>query len=232
MFTPTIRLGRPPRDAWARGPGVHLDCDHPATSPASRWSVGRRESLRRTTPITRSLIRSRRRRLPVSPTIGIGPGPVIASDNTLGAFSQFQGKLYVAFVGVHWRPRMPQTSNANPAGNTEHLPGHLDHRRHELVVPGPGQPGQRGDGRVLRRECDQAAGSGQHERPDPVHAVDRRGPGNRHARGELFRHPQRCGERAVCHLHDHQHRWRPDSSRPIPSSTRPTRPSTRSPSRT
>src|SRR5204863_307777 len=29
---------------------------------------------------------------------GIGPGIVVASDNTLGAYSPFQGRLYVAYV--------------------------------------------------------------------------------------------------------------------------------------
>ena len=57
--------------------------------------------------------------VPVSPTIGVGPGPVIASDNTLGAFSQFQGELYVAFVGRSLATAATSgTSNANPAGNT------------------------------------------------------------------------------------------------------------------
>src|SRR5262249_3600600 len=35
----------------------------------------------------------------VSPDVGIGPHPVIASDNTLGAFSPTQGRLYIAYVG-------------------------------------------------------------------------------------------------------------------------------------
>ena len=58
--------------------------------------------------------------VPVSPTIGIGPAPVIASDNTLGAFSQFQGELYVAFVGRSLATAATTgTSNSNPAGNTD-----------------------------------------------------------------------------------------------------------------
>ena len=36
--------------------------------------------------------------LAVAPDSGIGPGAVIASDNTLGAFSAHEGRLYVAFV--------------------------------------------------------------------------------------------------------------------------------------
>jgi subtilisin-like proprotein convertase family protein len=47
----------------------------------------------------------------VSPQ-GIGPGLVLASDNTLGAYSQFQGRIYAAFVD-HIR------AQGNPASNTD-----------------------------------------------------------------------------------------------------------------
>jgi subtilisin-like proprotein convertase family protein len=47
-----------------------------------------------------------------SPLRGIGPAPVIASDNTLGSFSPFQGRLYVAYVGR-------STAPGNPADNTD-----------------------------------------------------------------------------------------------------------------
>ena len=43
---------------------------------------------------------------------GIGPGLVLASDNTLGAYSQFQGRIYAAFVD---RVRV----TGNPADNTD-----------------------------------------------------------------------------------------------------------------
>jgi subtilisin-like proprotein convertase family protein len=33
-----------------------------------------------------------------SPNLGIGPDPVIASDNTLGTYSQHQGRIYVSYV--------------------------------------------------------------------------------------------------------------------------------------
>jgi subtilisin-like proprotein convertase family protein len=36
---------------------------------------------------------------PSSPNRGIGPNVVLASDNTLGAFSPFQGRIYLAYVG-------------------------------------------------------------------------------------------------------------------------------------
>jgi subtilisin-like proprotein convertase family protein len=48
---------------------------------------------------------------PSSP-IGIGPGAVIAVDNTLGSFSQFQGRIYVAFVNR-------STAAGNPTDNTD-----------------------------------------------------------------------------------------------------------------
>src|SRR5262249_53654594 len=35
----------------------------------------------------------------VSPDVGIGPHPQLAYDNPLGAFSPFQGRLYLAFTG-------------------------------------------------------------------------------------------------------------------------------------
>ena len=37
--------------------------------------------------------------VPVSPDRGVGPGAVITSDNTLGAYSPYQARLYVAYVG-------------------------------------------------------------------------------------------------------------------------------------
>ena len=45
-------------------------------------------------------------------TQGIAPTPVIAADNTLGAFSPYEGRLYVAYVG---RP----TPNGTPTDNTD-----------------------------------------------------------------------------------------------------------------
>jgi subtilisin-like proprotein convertase family protein len=38
-------------------------------------------------------------KLPVSPDLGVGPTPVLTSDNTLGSFSPYQGRLYLAYVG-------------------------------------------------------------------------------------------------------------------------------------
>jgi subtilisin-like proprotein convertase family protein len=52
---------------------------------------------------------------------GLAPSPVIASDNTLGSFSVYQGRLYVAFVdrAVNDPNRGLIVNNANPADNTD-----------------------------------------------------------------------------------------------------------------
>ena len=49
----------------------------------------------------------------VSP-LGIGPGAEIAVDNTLGSFSQFQGRIYITYVN-----RPDYTDPDNPADNTD-----------------------------------------------------------------------------------------------------------------
>ncbi len=46
------------------------------------------------------------------------PAPVIASDNTLGAYSRHQGRLYVAYTGRYSSAFNPQLPN-NPADNTD-----------------------------------------------------------------------------------------------------------------
>ena len=52
----------------------------------------------------------------VSPHLGIGPAPVIASDNTLGNYSEYQGRLYIAYVG---RTATNVTNTTNPTDNTD-----------------------------------------------------------------------------------------------------------------
>jgi subtilisin-like proprotein convertase family protein len=46
----------------------------------------------------------------VMPGRGYGPAPVIAADNTLGSFSPFQGRLYVAYAG---QPSDTRADNSN-----------------------------------------------------------------------------------------------------------------------
>ena len=79
-----------------------------ANAPRDRGDVGRHVSGRLRVPTRRH----RRGPSPIPAVVGnrgIGPEPVIAADNTLGNFSQFQGRLYVAYVG----------RNAGPADNTD-----------------------------------------------------------------------------------------------------------------
>ena len=52
---------------------------------------------------------------PVSP-IGISPGLVMASDNTLGSFSPYQGRIYAVFVGYY---NVIRDGVQNPASNTD-----------------------------------------------------------------------------------------------------------------
>ena len=49
-----------------------------------------------------------------SPAFGVGPAPVIAADNTLGATSSTKGNLYVAFVS-----RLSTIGTSNQADNTD-----------------------------------------------------------------------------------------------------------------
>ena len=46
---------------------------------------------------------------PASPNMGVGPGLVLAEDNTLGPDSPYQGRIYAAFVGL-FRCREPAAS--------------------------------------------------------------------------------------------------------------------------
>ena len=48
--------------------------------------------------------------------IGISPGLVMASDNTLGSFSPFQGRIYAAFVGYF---NVTIAGIKNPTDNTD-----------------------------------------------------------------------------------------------------------------
>ena len=53
--------------------------------------------------------------VPSSP-ITIGPSLVLASDNTLGSFSPYEGRIYVAFVGYY---NVIVDGFQNPASNTD-----------------------------------------------------------------------------------------------------------------
>ena len=48
--------------------------------------------------------------------VGIGPGVVMAQDNTLGSFSPYEGRIYAAFVGYY---NVTVFGVKNPADNTD-----------------------------------------------------------------------------------------------------------------
>lgn len=52
---------------------------------------------------------------PVSPVMGIGPDPVIASDNSLGTYSPYQGRLYIAFTYENLNTRNAGGTDTNIA---------------------------------------------------------------------------------------------------------------------
>ena len=77
---------------------------------------------------------------PASPDLGIGPGAVIASDNTLGAFSPNQGRLYVAYtdvlrgLGPMAKDSLGQSVNNDP-NNTDIFLAYSDNGGQTWTVP-------------------------------------------------------------------------------------------------
>ena len=55
-------------------------------------------------------------KVPSSPNVGVGPGLVLAIDNTLGSQSPYQGRIYAAFVGYD---NDGYFGDDNPASNTD-----------------------------------------------------------------------------------------------------------------
>ena len=49
---------------------------------------------------------------------GVGPGLVLAEDNTLGPYSPYQGRIYAAFVG-YFNVAFPFANDQNPTTNTD-----------------------------------------------------------------------------------------------------------------
>ena len=69
--------------------------------------------------------------VPSSP-ISIGPGLVMATDNTLGSFSPYEGRIYAAFVGYY---NVTVDGFKNPAANTDIFLIVLRRRRPKLEQP-------------------------------------------------------------------------------------------------
>ncbi len=75
-----------------------------------------RPSLIDITQVTGALGNTFARTVPASPT-GVGPGLVMAIDNTLGPYSPYQGRIYAAFVG--YTKETDPNQHVNPATNTD-----------------------------------------------------------------------------------------------------------------
>jgi subtilisin-like proprotein convertase family protein len=68
---------------------------------------------------------------PAEPNRGVGPAPVIASDNTLGSFSPYQGRLYVAYTSGSTNNTNVYLITSDDGGKTWLAP--------DGVTPGPVQ---------------------------------------------------------------------------------------------
>jgi len=88
---------------------------------------------------------------PASPNLGIGPEAVITTDNTLGAFSQFQGRIYVAYVN-----RLGSLTT-----NTDIFLISSSNGGTTWSAPRAGQSGQRPDGWILRGSTTNTSGRTQ-----------------------------------------------------------------------
>ena len=106
-----------------------------------------------------------------SSAVDIGPDVVMAEDNTLGEFSPFQGRIYVAFVGYIERHRQ---RHQEPRQQHRHLPVVLRRRRPDLEHRGRGQRrhgrrGRRHRSRTRPITSDEFTGHSQYQ---PEIAVD------------------------------------------------------------
>ena len=85
--------------------------------------------------------------VPSSP-VGIGPGVVMAEDNTLGQYSPYEGRIYAAFVGYY---NVTIDGIKNPADQHRHLPD-----RTPTTTAGPGATRSRST--TTRATCDGSPG--------------------------------------------------------------------------
>ena len=70
------------------------------------------------TPVVGALGNTYPLKPPASPSVGVGPGLVLAVDNSLGPNSPFAGRIYAAYVDYFSVPTDPNT-HANPTTNTD-----------------------------------------------------------------------------------------------------------------
>ena len=143
-------------------------------------------------------------KVPASP-VPIGPGVVMAQDNTLGPDSPNEGRIYAAFVGHN-------NANGNPATNTDIYLTYSDDGGRSWSTPVQvNDDSSDSDGYSqsnTQNPNDSYTGRTQY---NPAIAVD---PDDRHGGHVLARCPQRPGEHAGGDLHRHQHRRRQDLQPP------------------
>ena len=146
--------------------------------------------------------------VPASP-VPIGPGVVMAQDNTLGPRQPERG----ADLRRVRRPLQRHDRRQEPHHQHRHLPDVLRRRRPDLEHPVQVNDDSSDSRRLQPSPTTQNPNDSVH-RPDPVPAGDRRGPGDRHRGPVLARCPQRPDEHPGRDLHRHQHRRRPHLQRP------------------
>ena len=156
---------------------------------------------------------------------GVGPGLVIAIDNTLGPDSPFKGgstpRTSATTMSLSTVSRIPRptptsswrtpTTAAGPGFSTAKSTTTIRAGRWLLRLE-----------RVEYRQHQQRAGLVTSDRPDPVSARDRSRPVDGDPRHLVARRPQRRRQCPRRDLHHHQHRRRPASAprpTPIPSET-------------
>ena len=108
--------------------------------------------------------------VPSSP-VPIGPGVVMAQDNTIGSYSPYEGRIYAAFVGYYNVTVRLQ----EPHDQHRHLPVVLRRRRPDLEHPVQVNDDNGADRRLLAGRAtispddDQFTGTSQYQ---PAIAVD------------------------------------------------------------
>ena len=88
-----------------------------------------------------------------SSAIDIGPGLVMAQDNTLGAYSPYEGRIYAAFVGYI---NVKVDGFTNPTSNTDIFLTYSDDDGRTWSTPVRGQRRFVRHGRLHRGERDQS----------------------------------------------------------------------------
>ena len=135
----------------------------------------------------------------------------MAQDNTLGADSPYEGRIYAAFVGYF---NVTIDGFKNPTTNTDIFLTYSDDDGRTWSDPVEVND----DSAQCRRHLPGRTTSQFQRRPvhrqEPVPAGDRRGPDDRDPGHLLARRPQRPDEHPGGDLHHHQHRRRQHASAP------------------